>query len=421
LASEKQKDYDAADILYVDTQWERLLELNKTVLVLSDKRWLPHRGPASKIFTLMLAVLAIAPLLAIAYIFRDAPWERLPEKLAGIITTTDWPRALLHQLDKLAMLGVVLGQLYLMKRARKLERLTLSPAGIQYTSPLPDFLKRFKSDWFFPWNQVQKAELGVPNIRAHDPQFVMLTLTSASGKQRIFPAHWVDPDRYFRPLFQFAFSLKPATPDAITQSVMSSEVMQYLSKNVPGLVIDSTLSTVAIATSLEKNPHGRIALGIVFLLMIYAFLDLILGPESYIDQPSSLLPLYISAGILGAIVSGLWLFKSTLAVAEKIGLAMLIGTLVAVAMLPGALRINAITDTKGAVSYDYFVTQGADGVVLRPVVEGMPVIDYFAKNDFWGRFGKNDTYPVSLRKGGLGFYQFDSSAIVDDIRQHETK
>ncbi len=397
------------------------MEVDHSILVLSDKRWLPHRGTASKIATLILVLLAIAPLLAIAYVFRDAPWERLPEGLAASLTTNDWPRALLHHLDKLAMLGVVLAQFYLVKRARMFERLTLSPAGIQYTSPLPNVLRRFKSDWFIPWDQVQKTELGVPSVRAHDPQFVILTLTTASEKQRILPAHWVNPENYSRPLFQFSFSLKPATRDSITQSVMSSEVMQYLSKNVPNLAIDSTLGTVEIGTSLEKNPHGRIALGIVFLLMTYTFLDLILGPESYIDQPSTLLPIYISAGILGAALSGLWLYKSALAAAEKVGLALLISVLVGVAMLPGALRINALTDTEGPVTYDYFVAQGSDGVVLRPVVEGLPTIDYFARNEFWNRFGKDDTYPVRLRKGGLGFYQFDAEAIVDDIRRHEAK
>jgi hypothetical protein len=106
---------------------------------------------------------------------------------------------------------------------------------------------------------------------------------------------------------------------------------------------------------------------------------------------------------------------------EKTGLAMLIGMLVAAAMVPGALRINALTDTQGASTYDYYVTQSANGVVLRPVVDGMPVIDYFAKKKFWAGFGKNDTYSVQIRKGVLGFYQFNSSIIVDDIRKHEAR
>ena len=200
---------------------------------------------------------------------------------------------------------------------------------------------------------------------------------------------------------------------------MASEVLQYISRNVPHVTIDSTLNKAEDSTSLEKNPHGRIAIGIVSLLMFYALFDLTLGPESYIDDPLSLLHIYISAGIIGAILSGAWLYKSTLASAEKIGLAMLIGVLVAVAMLPGALRINAFTDSNSSNTYDYFIMQDKDGVVLRPVVEGMPTIDYFAKNKFWGKFGKDDTYPVLIHKGSLGFYQFNSSAIVDDIHGSE--
>lgn len=153
--------------------------------------------------------------------------------------------------------------------------------------------------------------------------------------------------------------------------------------------------------------------------MIYALLDLTLGPESYIDDPSSLLYIYISAGIFGRILSGAWLYKSTLAIAEKIGLAMLIGVLVAFAMVPGALRINALTDSNSANTYDYFVTQDKEGIILHPVMEGMPSTDYFATNNFWGKFSKDDTYPVVIRRGSLGFYQFNSSVIVNDIHLHE--
>ena len=98
---------------------------------------------------------------------------------------------------------------------------------------------------------------------------------------------------------------------------------------------------------------------------------------------------------------------------------MLIGVLVAVAMVPGSLRINALTDSHAKSSYEYLVTLSNDGVILRPVVNGLPTIDYFAKNRFWGKFDKNATYPVQVHKGSLGFYQFNSSAIADDIHSHE--
>ena len=374
-------------------------------------------------FIIIILVVTVLPFILIFTVtFPDAPWDQLFAKLPEFISKFDWshfdvPRTILN----LAMLGFAFGQIPYLARAQKLERLTLSPDGIQYTSPLPALLKQFKPDWFLAWSQVNKAELGALSGRLIDTALVQLTLSSSSEKQRISPAVWVDAENYKRPVFRFKFTFTASkqTHDDILKSVMASDVIQYISKNVPQLTIDSALNKTEVFTSLEKNPQGRIAIGIISLLMVYAFLDFILGPESYIDEPSTLLYIYVSAGIIGAILSGAWLYKSTLVIGEKIGLAMLMGLVVAFAMLPGALRINALTDSKSANTYEYFVTQDKDGVILRPVVDGMPNIDYFAKNKFWGKFGKNETYPVQIHKGVLGFYQFNVSAILDDIHSHE--
>lgn len=394
-----------------------LIASNKTTLVLSDKRTLSSKISPLAFIALFFAVTVLPLVYIFTVIFPDAPWDQLFAKLPEMLGKIDWPRAVLN----LAMIGVVFGQIVYLSWAKKRERLTLSPDGIRYTSPLPNMLKQFKPDWFLPWSQVTKAELGALNGRLISAAFVPLTLFTSSEKQRIFAALWVDSENYSRPVAQFKFTLTPMTPtqDEIIKSVMSCEVLQYISKNVPHLTVDSKLNKAEVPASLGRNPHGRIATGIVFLLIAYAFLDFILGPESYIDDPSSLLHIYISAGILGAILSGAWLYKSTLGNGEKIGLAMLIGVLVAVAMVPGALRINALTDSNAKNTYNYLVTLSSDGVLLRPVVDGLPTIDYFARNKFWGKFNRNDTYPVQIHKGILGFYQFNSSAIADDIHSHE--
>lgn len=86
-------------------------------------------------------------------------------------------------------------------------------------------------------------------------------------------------------------------------------------------------------------------------------------------------------------------------------------------MVPGALRINVVLDKNGSGIHDYRVTQGDDSVVLQPLEPGWPKIDYFAKDKYWKKFGKGDVYPVEVRKGILGFYQFNSSVIVRDIKQ----
>jgi hypothetical protein len=397
-----------------------LLEINQTTIVLRDKRWIFFWKSSLIPASLVMVVMTVALIIALTAIFPDAPWEKLPAILAKKLGSVDWMHAFLGHFDMVIMFGVVFGQFFYLGRVQTLERLTLSPDGISYTSPLPRMLKRFKPDWSLPWNQVQKAELSALGIRLQGPEFALLTLISAADKRRIFPAHWVDANHYSRSSFRFTFAFKLAAPtrDEIINSLMTSEVMRYIANNVPHIAIDTSLGKTEVFTSLEKNPHGRKALGIVALLILYAIIDFVAVPDSYIDEPVSLLPMFFSAGLIGAILSGIWLYKSSLPLGEKTGLAFLIGMLVAVAMIPGALRINALTDMKGAATYDYYVTQGKDSVVLRPVVEGMPTIDYFARNAFWNKFGSNDTYPVLIRKGGLGFYQFNSSVIVADLRKH---
>ena len=387
----------------------------KTTLALSDKRWLISLNTILMLLTLWLVI----PIMLLLTIFPspDISWVQLSTKLSEKFSTVNWAHVFIKRLDFVAVYCFLFGQIWYLNRARKLERLTLSPEGIQYTSPLPYSLKRLRPDWSLSWEQVEKAELGM-NGMLYNPEFVLLTFMYGTKKRRIFPTRWVDPENYSQPIFRFKFTFKAPARDEMLKSVMATEVVRYISKNIPTVTVAASLASITVSNSLEKNPHGRIAMGIIFLLIVYAIIDFIIGPESYIDAPSSLAYIYIFAGIIGAALSAIWLYKSTLAAAEKGGLAILIGVVVSAAMLPGALRINAFTDKNGLVAYNYFVTQSKHSVVLRPVVDEMPVIDYFAKNKFWESFGKDDTYPVMIRKGGLGFYQFDSASVVDDIHNH---
>lgn len=390
------------------------------VLILSDKRWIDARK-VFPILAAMFSTLLLVALLAVIAIFPDIPWQRIPARLVEQIGTVDWGRAIFRSLEAVVILCVAVLQIYYSIRANRLERLVLSREGVRYVSPLPPFLKRFRPDWYLAWDQVSKAELVTLARQMNNPEFILITLTAGSEKRQLFPVRWVDPEKYSSPVFKFTLSFKRQSNDEMLKAVMDSDIMRFISASVPQVAVNPALSAAEIHTSLEKNPHGRIAMGIIFLLIAYAVIDFMAGPDAYVDAPSSLFHIYVSTAIAGAILSGIWLYKSTLIVQEKIGLAILIGAIAGVAMIPGALRINTFSGSEAAGTYDYFVVQGADSVVLKPVVEGMPVIDYFAKNRFWGKFGKDDTYPVQLRKGILGFYQFKLSPILQDIRRYEGK
>jgi len=391
----------------------------KRVVVLADKRWRSAPSP-----WVLLVPLLVIPAVIFVYlfmvIFPDATWAELFAKISEKVVRFDWATVNWGKaIPNLIMLGLVVGQFIYLRWAKQRERLTLSPDGIRYTSALPDSLKRFYPGWSVSWSEIGKAELIAPQAHLVDASLVGMTLHTPSGKRHIRPAVWIDPQTYARPA-RFSLKLKPMAPsrDEIGREVMASEVVRYMAEHAPHLVIDAKLDKTTNAHSLEKDPHGRIAIGIVVLLMLYAFIDAIVGPDSYIDPPASLLHIYIAAGVVGAILAWFWLRRSALMVMEKIGLAVLIGALVGVAMLPGALRINALTDASGVGSYRYLVTYSADGVVLRPVNDGLPNIDYFARHRYWDKYAKGEIYPVQVHKGILGFYQFNSSVIIDDINSH---
>ncbi len=398
------------------------MEFDKKTVVLADKRWLLMRISPRLLAALFLGVPALLFACLAILLFPGATWGELLARLNHLLAHIDWTHIdWAKTLTNLAMLGVVIGQAIYLPWAAERERLTLSPDGLRYTSPLPGSLKRLRPDWFLSWGEIHKVELSAPQGPMRNANLVSMALCTSSGKRRICPAVWVDPATYSRPPTRFSFRLTPMTQprDETIKEVLASEVMRYISVCVPHLSIDSGLGQIPTAASLERDPHGRVAIAIVLGLILYAFLDGMAGPESYIDAPSSLLHIYIPAGLVGAILAGAWLYRSSLPAAEKLGLAMLIGVLVGVAMVPGALRINALTDSGGPERYDFYVvTFGADEVVLRPLKDGLPDIDYFARHAYWDRYRNGALYPVQVHKGILGFYQFNSSIIIDDMHNH---
>lgn len=395
------------------------MEFGQKTIVLCDKRWLDSWKSILLPASLVLVTMIAAIIFSLAVIFPDGLWEKLPALLAEKARSADWSGVVLEHPDWIIIFGLVTAQFLYLYRAQQLERLTLSPSGISYASPLPGALKIFKPDWSLPWSEIRKVELGSLNVNMRNPEFVVLTLLTAAGKQRIFPTRWVEADKYTRPAFRFRFALSSPGRDETLKPALTSEVMRYISGNFPDIPVESNPDSAQAFSSLEKDPHGRGALGIVALLIVYAIADIVVGPDSYVDEPSALLYIFVAAGCIGAAAAGIWLYKSLLPAGEKAGLAFLIGLLVAAAMVPGALRINALTDTSGGASYAYRVMPGLDSVILRPVAEDMPVIDYFSKNKFWSSFGADDTYSVHIRRGIFGFYQFNSSVIVKDIRSRD--
>lgn len=401
---------------------EGVMEQDDKELILVNKYWCKTTPEGRLSFIVgILGWLTILPiiLLPLYSLFLKADKFRgnLPAQLLHTIKADPSNILLL-----IAMLGYLIFLPVYQRQASKTERLILSAQGIRYISPLSGLLKRFKPDWSLAWSQVSKIEIVIMSPLVRNPDLIGLTLTAGLNKHKIIPVRWINPENYARPGlragFQF-FKLKSHAEDIddIKRAVKATEAARYIAENVNIPIIDAQLNKITTPESLEQDPYGRVAAFLVILLLGYAIIDIMLGPESYVNDPLDNLKLYVAAGIIGTILSGLWISRSELSTGTKAGLALFIGIMIGVAMVPGALRINTALDKNASATHGYRVIQGDDGVVLQPLEPGWPEINYFAKDKYWEKFGKDDVYPVQVRKGALGFYQFNSAAIVKDIKQ----
>ncbi len=400
-------------------------------LVLVNKNMISAPGTGTMLLVMVVTGLFFAA--AVAFIVLDANrqagvgWLDAAASLwAKFRATVDWHdavSAIRQGGAPLVQLGIVLVLILLMGRAKRLERLILSPDGIRYVSPLPHFFKRFLPDWSLAWSQVQAVELGFPAgvrpQRRTSPNVVLMSFVGPKERRRIAPMLWVDPENYTAPkILREAFRIRlRAEPGVDIMKVISEcEVLRYLAAKQPRIKANWKATPIETMTSLEKNPHARIAMAILALLLLYTFIDLGMGPESYIDDPRQLAGLYVVTGITAAVLSCIGLSRSTLKSGEIYGLAVLLGAVAGFAMIPGALRINQYVGDNPLVTYDCRVIRDKDAIILQPLAPGIPPIRYFADNEYWVKFKKDDVYPVRIRKGILGFYQFDSSTIAERIQ-----
>lgn len=405
---------------------------DRDALVLVNQSWAgaPSTGAMAAIMAAILLAFAAAVFFILVQAAKkpDVGWlDTTMQFLAGV----NWQQlASIHiSLASLGQIAMLVAYFLFLDRAKKTERLILSAAGMRYISPLPRALKRLMPDWFLAWDEVRSIEAGVFPLPAQagnhalvpDARRLVMFLVGAgpnggASRHRIFPLLWARPEAASARWFRLAWDrLRRRQPEPnFAQVLAESEVGRYLAAHQPHLAIrwSETVSPYPPMNALERDRHGKAALVLLALLMLYAMLDFVLGPESYVASPAGQEYLFAGAGIGAALLSGLWLSRSALTFAETAGLAVLLGAATAVAMIPGALRINQFIGGNELVSYDCRVLKAGDRIVLQPVTPGIPDVAYFSSNDYWNKFGTDARYPVRIRKGILGFYQFDSADIL---------
>lgn len=382
-------------------------------LELRQRLFLRSRGQRLALWGLILAPLVlVAAVLFLLYLKTGARLDpaAVLEALRAKIAADPFDAALNALMFAFAVLYLVYLAL-----AQRHERLILTPIGIEYRSPLPEALRFLRPSWSLQWSQIRAAAL-LATAMARGAQGAVLKLDGRSRTVRLFPLQWVDPQT-FRPGSLWAELRKLQamhTPFAIEQALDDSPMLRYIAAAAPQLRIERNLKTGADGFALEKN---RAALAVVvgfFVLLLYALADtFFLNPETYAVTPP--LTPFLVAGGLAALAAGLWMQRGGVPAAESIAVAVLFGATVGAAAYPGALRLNALTDSDGLRTYEYQLTAQRH---LEPLRAGPPALVFAGHYEYWAQFAPGSVHQFELRRGGLGFYQLNMRPLEKMLREY---
>jgi hypothetical protein len=286
--------------------------------------------------------------------------------------------------------------------AYKYERLILSPAKLTYWSPLPRLLRWHRPVWSLQWADVRSATLLPPG---HEPNLsrLYLELETKGRKRTLMPLQWVDPREGDQlPESRLADMLQGSADQALLDTLLNAPIMRHLKALEIPVNLDAVARRHPAPFALDAHPHSRAALLLILGLFFYLNTETISAREIYVD--GAFWMWYSGIGCLTAGLTTLWLRWARVPASESVGLAMILGVLMAIALFPGALRLNQLTDTNGLRPYTYVLRPDR---ALEPPDAALPIIRLERYYEYWQHLEPGSVYRVYLRRGGLGFYQVD--------------
>ncbi len=360
------------------------------------------------VLTPLLLILLLSNKLAEKQMDWAALWASMWSKIAA-----DPLQAGLNVL----ILCVLLLQLVYQLGARERERLVLTRSAIEYSSPLPAWLQFLYPNWSMSWGQVRALSLQPSKVNS-TLQGVVLELATSAGKRRLAPYNWVDPESYQPPSpWKLVMQLRRYSTEDLAAQIDTSPLMQYVRAALPNVPVKRPENLINASFAIEKNPSSLVVTAAFLFLIVYAVLDGgFLLHETYAQDPPY--AAFAVAGAVAAMVSVFWMLRSQVPIAEGLVIALMTGCGLGVAAYPGALRLNALTDTEGLKTYQYTLTVGRE---FQPPVAGLPVLHFDSYYEYWAQFKAGSEYAFQLRQGGLGFYQLNLEPIEHAMREFYIK
>ena len=365
-----------------------------------------------------VAIIVFAMILWLTNVIFSNPFGELDLTAIAERFSKRWREApvdfVITHAELLLVVVAMFVHLWYYRRSSKYERLILDETGIRYQSALPQALRGLLPEWSVRWSQVRAARIGVPRL-GHHPNLAVLELDAAATKRKIFVLRWVpadstgataapDESTSWRDRF-FAGTGSKRDVERVWKAIEESPLVRYARQ--AGLAVTTDRSRgIGYGFSLESNRHAFVGAVLVIALLCYAVVDLALNEEVYAVDPP--LVLFAVGGAIVVLAGLLWFASAGVPRAETLGLSLLLGGAFGFAQYPGALRVNAATDSQGLHSYDYRLT---NYVVFSPLDTKVPELRFPNDANYWRQFKLGTVHPFELRMGGLGFYQVDMAPV----------
>lgn len=303
--------------------------------------------------------------------------------------------------------------LLLVVYVQKREKIVISATGIAFKTPIPTWFPEFISSWALPWGRIKKAEI---RWLRGAPQPALFLVDGVLSRKILLDA-WVREGEK-KPIEKpslgdiFRYQAMPRAPSSeeMKTRVEASPLIQALhAHQVP---VDYSVKTgTGMMFDLQSHPRTNVATAVFLGLLAYAFVDTLYIDEIYIgDYPEVI---WVGAGLVAAFLTLPLVADPKIPRIVSAGMAAMIGLGVAVALYPGLLRLNQLTDSDGLVAHEYVLHEY---VRLVSVESGPPEVTFDRYLEYFSQFPLGSPYRLYLRRGGLGFYQLDERPLLEAAR-----
>lgn len=273
--------------------------------------------------------------------------------------------------------------------------------------------------WSFRWEQLRQPIITITPSQARTGlQFVELQFDLTVGSHgQIVAAEWVPEHAPQEVAWRFEDTVQASSAE-LADLLLRLPLLQHLVQQ-RGCTPQIEPAALRRAPFYFGCKRYSVTVGGLFTLCLwYSIVDGILvrlGPwhEASVTEPLWEVIGLASIGFWG-LLCGL-LRRGKIPWVQTLGASLAVAVAFGMALLPGLLRLNLLTDTQGTQSYTYTLTAiGAEAVLFTPPHTALPTL-VFDDAEYWQQHPLDSPHAFALRQGGLGFFQLDLRTLHEAV------